>query len=262
MPVIAVALWSCNSSTDEVLGENTNHFPIANNNTWFYKVLNNDNEEVAEDEMRMGNDVVIGEHTYKEVETIAPFFGFYVASMNGNAIRQQNGRILLRGTFSLGDDFPFDLNFDLNDFVIFDANAQAGVQLSSVNGSFQETIDEIPITFNYQLLSFHDGKLDSFTNLQNLNFTDIIKSKIVLKLNVTTQQELLPGFPPLTLQILPLQDVVVSTQHYANNVGMVYNQTIFKYELNPALSSFNIELPFPNTFLDTQKEVLYDFNVF
>lgn len=246
---------SCSSNDDEQIAANTNHFPLTNNNSWKYKVTVEDENE--EDELKIDGTIVINNKTYHKMKANEPFFGFYSSSMNNNGVRQETGKIYLQGNFEPSDDLPINLDIVLNDFVVLDANANAGVQLDILSGSFSQDLGDIPLTINYQLISESDGKLDSFTTTENETFQDIIKTKIILKLNISTTQEIIPGFPPVTVQILPMQNVLVSTQYYANNVGMIYNNTNIQYQLNQALSQF--ELPISDSFSQNQKEVLINY---
>ena len=59
---------------------------------------------------------------------------------------------------------------------------------------------------------------------------------------------------------MPAQDVVVSTQYYAENIGVVHVVTDFEYELND-LSQYPIELPIPEASAVHQEEVLVNYSV-
>ena len=58
-----------------------------------------------------------------------------------------------------------------------------------------------------------------------------------------------------SLTVLPAQDIIVTTQYYAKNIGVIYNDTTIQYALNPAAaSSLNLPSTVPVSGNLTQQE--------
>ena len=75
----------------------------------------------------------------------------------------------------------------------------------------------------------------------------------MVSLKITSTQTI-AGFP-ITINILPQQDVVVSTQYLSKNIGIVYTKTNTNFTLNATIAA-QIGLPVTNSqvqeeFLDT-----------
>jgi hypothetical protein len=60
---------------------------------------------------------------------------------------------------------------------------------------------------------------------------------------------------PVTITILNPQNVIVSTQYYAEGVGMIYSKTDVNFELND-FSQFDVDLPIPQEGSSTIEEFL------
>src|SRR5690606_24430241 len=106
----------------------------------------------------------------------------------------------------------------------------------------------------YTLSSETGESYSSFTTPNNEVY-NIVKASVV-KLNMQVQVSI-PDFP-LPYTLLPAQDVVVSTQYYAENIGMIHTSTNTQYTLN-SLPGF--ELPIPQSYSEHQEETLSSFNV-
>lgn len=63
---------------------------------------------------------------------------------------------------------------------------------------------------------------------------------------------------PVTFPILNTQDVIVSNQYYARNIGMVYAATTFSYNLED-LTGLGLTLPIPETMNEVRTESLHDY---
>ena len=75
----------------------------------------------------------------------------------------------------------------------------------------------------------------------------------MVSLKITSTQTI-AGFP-VTINILPQQDVVVSTQYLSKNIGVVHTKTNTNFTLNATIAA-QIGLPVTNSqvqeeFLDT-----------
>ena len=77
-----------------------------------------------------------------------------------------------------------------------------------------------------------------------------------MNLKITTTQTI-AGFP-ITVNILPQQDVVVSTQYLSKNIGIVYTKTNTNFSLNAAIAA---QIGFPVTNSQVQEEFLDTYNV-
>ncbi|AWA30649.1 hypothetical protein HYN48_11430 [Flavobacterium magnum] len=242
-------LASC-SNSDDSSGPvtETDYMPITANNYWVYDVSGTNNIS-GRDSLYVGNDTVISANTYKKLRTLALPTGFFSNSLRNNAVREANGKLYLTGNAGLnfGDALPVEVA--VSDLVIFDKNAAANQQLGMVSGTLQQDVQGFPVTINYTLKSVADGDMATFTAPDTTVYTDVKKVKTILNLTISAS---FGGFP---FNIMPTQDVVTSTQYYAEGIGMVYANTDVNYQLAD-LSLLQIELPIPQSGSQNIKEVL------
>lgn len=245
-----ISYSSCSSDSEGTsTGDDTNFFPLTTSNFWTYDVVS---EGVSgRDSLYVGNDTLISGTTYKKMKTLDLANGFFSNSLKNNGLRTDGNLVKMHGTASFDLGLGTPLSLSLIDFILFKENATPNEQLNSVNGTFSQTVEGYPLDFTYTLKSIGDGELPSFTSPNTDVYTDVKKSKIVLNLKITTTQTV-GGFP-ITITILAPQDVVTSTQYYANGIGMVYTNTSITYELQDIPG---VTLPIPSSGSQIQEEFL------
>ena len=267
LAILSLSLVSCAvEGLEETIGENTNNtnntnnittftdaLPLNTGNYWTYDVVGATN---TRDSLYIFGDETVGAHTYKKFKNrnnIAT--GFYCSSLNNNNVRKDAGKLLLTGNLSLlqAMTLPTGVDLSVTDFIIFKENATNGEILSEKTGTFQQTISSLPITIEYRLRSIGGENFSSYTSPNNDVYPNVKSTKIVVSLKITSTQTI-AGFP-ITINILPQQDVVVSTQYLSKNIGIVYTKTNTNFTLNATIAA-QIGLPVTNSqvqeeFLDT-----------
>jgi len=251
-----VILTSC-SSDDSSGGaaSATNYLPLTDGNYWTYVTNVVGQPTSNRDSLYVANDTVINTKTYKKIKTLAIPFGFYSNSLRDNGLRKESDAIYMTGNagLNLGNVLPINLN--VTDLIIFKESATVNQVLGSVSGVINQDLQGYPLVMNYTLKTTALETLPTYTAEDNTVYTDVKKVKTTLTLSVTTTVTI-PGIPiPLTVPLLNSQDVVVSNQYYAKNIGMVSANTIISYELQD-FSQFGITLPIPQSGSQTQTELL------
>jgi hypothetical protein len=263
--IAVMSLLACSSDDNDGGNQpgNNEFLPLSNNNFWVYEISSP--QGIQQDSVYVNGDIIINNQTFKKMNAREPFFGFYAGAVHNNGIREDNGKLFMSGTFAgagLGDFI--DLNLELNNFVIFDENATANnQQLSVINGVLTEDFDGFPITVTYALKSFAQTQINNFEATNGQNYPVAKPVKIVLNIKVSTAIEVLPGFPPVNVNILNDQDLVVSTSYFVQNIGIVQTDTNYQFEINPQLANFPGfgDLPIPENGSSTLNEKLINFNV-
>lgn len=252
---LAGFIVSCSNSDDS--NENPSvsfEIPLETNNYWVYDV--DFSSGTSRDSLYISNDNLINGITFKKFKTkVTPAAGFYSSSLRENGVRKDGNKLLLSGDLAVGggQNLPVDIDLALDNFVIFQANASNNTQLDSQSGSFQQTVNYIPITVNYTLKSFAGESLDSYTTLNGDTFTNIKKIKIVITASASANL-LGSNFP-----VLSSQDILVSYQFVAKNVGVVFTETTFSYSIEPAIAT-QLTIPATNTQNQTETLDIYAVN--
>lgn len=255
-------LFNCTSSdngVDTTPTESLVEFaiPLNNGKFWTYKVQVAGSPTLR-DSLYIESDVVINGKIYKKFKSRNNVGnGFYTSSIKNNAVREDGNKLLLTGSFSIpiSPNLPAPINIDLTDFIIFSKNAANGTQLSTQTGSFNQTINNTPLTFDYTLKSEAGEAFNSFTSPNTLVYNEVKSTKITLTLKITTNQ-VIAGFP-VSVIILPTQDVMVSKQFLAKNKGVVHTNTLTSYNIS---QQFATQLNIPASSTQTQNEFLDTFN--
>lgn len=260
--LVGLSIFSCSSDDETPITENqtsdfTNALPLNNGNYWNYNVVGT---ATTNDHLYIFGDETIGAYTYKKFKTTNPPTGFYSSSLNNNDVRKDNGKLLLTGSLNLpqGQSLPIGLDLSVTDFIIFKEYATNGELLNEKAGSFQQTVNNIPLTIEYKLRSYGGENIGSFTSPSpdNTVYPNVKSTKIIVNLKVTTTQTI-AGIP-ITITVLQPQDVLTSTQYLSKNIGVVYTKTLTTYTLDATVAG---QLGIPATNTQNQEEFLDTYSV-
>jgi hypothetical protein len=196
------------------------------------------------DNLNAGNDVVLNTFTYKNMTTSLNNYGFYCSMLKDNNLRVDGSSVKMTGKFrfDLGGNV---LEFPVADFVIFKENALINTELgmpATGTTTFPVTVATLtlPITVNYKVKAIAGG--DSADIVYNsTTYTNIKKITLYITLdaNITA-----PGSSTITQVLDPInQDVIVSTQYYSKNIGLVKADTNISYKFSSAITNVAPTLP-------------------
>lgn len=257
MLLLTVGLIACNSDDDsnDTATITTNYFPTSANSTWTYS--NTDQNGDTEDSMFVNGTEQTNGNTYTNLDTEATANGFMVGVLTNNLVRRDGGQLIINGELSAPiEGFP-EISIPLNDVVLYNANVATGEALSTLSDNFTETIMEIPLTFEYTTTSIQGAALETYTS-GNETYTDVIRSRIVLNLSVSTS--IVIGATTLVVPILSAQDVLVVDNYYAADTGLVFSQATIDYQLED-ISTTGIELPIPDSDTQVSTTTLASFSI-
>ena len=187
---VTLGLLSCSSDDGNSSATQTTDFtdalPLNNGNYWTYDVVGTAN---TRDSLYIFGDETIGNQTHKKFKTLNNVAtGFYTSSLNNNNLRKDNGKLLLTGNLSVaqGQTLPIGLDLSLVDFIIFKEYATSGEVLNTKTGSFEQTVNNIPLTIEYILKAVGGENIGTFTSPNNEVYQDVRSTKIILNIKVTT----------------------------------------------------------------------------
>lgn len=259
--LFGLTLFGC-SSDDNSGADNNNSgdfLPQQLGNYWVYDVISD--EFSGRDSLYVSGTTTSQGNTYYTYSSSEVPFGFYSGLMTSGQSRVSDSKIFMNGAIGLGDMLgeDFDFEIDLNDFLIFDGNASQGTALDSESGEFEIPYQEdVTLKIEYTLSAKAGQNYPNYTLSNGDSYTNVKSTQIAVSVKITANV-VFSGFP-LSLTVLDNQDVINSTQYYANNVGVIFVNTDFQYQLNE-IPFPGIELPIPQNFQSNTKEVLDNYSV-
>lgn len=170
--------------------------------------------------------------------------GFYTNILNANTIRKDGDKLRITGTtgLALSQGLPIDIN--VSDFILFKENSSNNKELDAITGLIEQNLQGLPLKIDYKLTSVFKESLANFTVPGKESYNNVKVITLIANLKVTTLYLVPVINTPLTITILEPQDVIVSTNYYAEGIGMIYSKTAINYHLND-FSQFNVNLPIP-----------------
>jgi hypothetical protein len=247
-------LVSCSDNDDNSNTPISSFFPLTATSAWVYNV-SLDAQNVGRDSLYVNGETTINGKTYQKFSTASTPTGFYTSVLNNNTIRKEGDQLLLTGTTGLALDAFFPVNVEVTDFVLFKENSANNAELDAISGTIEQDLQGFPLKIEYKLRSIFKESLANYTVPGMVSYTNVKVIQLVANLKVTTLY-IVPGInSPVTIAILNPQDVIVSTQYYAEGIGMIYSRTDVNFQVND-FSQLGIELPIPQEGSSTVEEFL------
>jgi len=243
---------SCSSDdgnqTTPATGEVT-YMPDANGTFWVYDVLGS--LENGRDSLYISRDTIIANKTYKKFKTKEEPFGFYSGALNNNGVRKDGDRLLVTGStqVSLTEATPFNIN--ITDLVIFKQSASAGETLGTVTGTVNQQYNGFPVIVDYTLTTKALADVARLT-VNGTTYSNLKSVETIISIKISST---LAG---ITFSVVDTQNVVTSTQFYAENIGAIKTVTDFKYEIRPEVAA---QFDIPASSQQHQEELLVRHNV-
>jgi hypothetical protein len=234
----------CTGCDDSSSTSTSAFFPLTATSAWVYDV-SVDAQNIGRDSLFVNGETVINGNTYQNLKTKSTPNGFYTSILNNNSVRKEGDKLLITGTTGVAPNEFLPIDIDVTDFVLFKENSTNNAQLDAISGVVEQELQNLPLKIEYNLKSVFKESLATYTVPGRESYTNI---KVI--------QLLLPVInSPITITILSPQDVIVSTQYYAEGIGMIYSKTDVNFQVND-FSQFNIDLPIPQQGSSTVEEFL------
>ena len=258
--ILTLFLISCSSNDDGEsiipIPESYDYFPLSVGSHWTYN--NQDSEqENTRDSLFISGTEIIENSTYYQFNALEPVAGFMTNLLSQSSLYANDHELLLNGEFGTPpvEGFP-EISIPLIDLIIYDMDTNNGSLLSEFSGEILEVIEEIPIKIRYAITTvqgeiFEEGFGDYIDST-------VLSSKININLSIFAEFEILGTV--LEIPILQPQDVIKTTNYFADGIGMIYSDTLVEYQLED-LSILGIILPIPSEDSSNSSQNLDTYNL-
>ena len=265
--LLTIILFSSCSHSDNSTGDQdlsdlipTTYMPLTVCNFWNYDVQQVTpgavNTSIGTDHLFIANDTVISSITYKKMKTSAVPNGFFSNTLRNNGVKISGSSLVATGTFSIpfpGLTTPIQIN--LNNFAFFKENASINTQISSTSGTLHQTVTAsnttYPLDIDYTLKSVAQETLPTYLS-NGVTYPNVKKTRLILNLRITTTSS------GITATLLADQPVLTMNEYFAKNIGNVYTNTYFHYDIN---SSIATQFGVPASISQTEEEFLTTYQV-
>ena len=240
--------------------ESLDYFPLTVGSFWNYDNQVTEQQESTRDSLYVSGRETIDNINYYQLNALEPVAGFMINLLSQSSLNTNEYALLLNGEFGTPpvEGFP-EISIPLVDLIIYDLDENNGSLLSEFSGEIQEVIEEIPVKIGYTITTVQ-GEIfeDGFGDYTNSN---VLSSKININLSIVAEYEILGTI--LDLPILQSQDVIRTTNYFADGIGMIYSDTQVEYELEDLsiLETLGITLPFPSEDSSNSSQNLDTYNL-
>jgi hypothetical protein len=233
-----------------------NFFPLVVGNSWDYEnTLSSPSQQdiVSNETLSVSTTSEVSGDTVYELNSDNPVgSGPVTLALSQGKLNKSNSSLLYTGEFGLGlNNFP-EINFTLENTVIFDTSVSSGTELFSQDETIEQEFQGIPLTIDYTLTTIKGDNFDT----NGVTYDNVISSQLIVNLEITAN---ITDPLPVSVTIVQSQDAVVVTNFFADGVGLIESET------DTAIVFEDITLPIPNLPLDdisfNTLQVLTDYNV-
>ncbi|MEO0038795.1 MAG: hypothetical protein RIQ59_2006 [Bacteroidota bacterium] len=264
--LITTLLTSC-SQSNNTSGQDdptdaipTVYMPLSNGNYWDYDVQQVTpgavNSSIGIDHLFISNDTLINGVTYKKMKTTAMPNGFFSNTLRNNGVKISGSSLVATGTFNL--PFPgltTPIQISLNNFAFFKENAAANTEISTSSGTLHQTVtangSTYPLDIDYTLKSIAQETFATYTS-NGVTYPNVKKSRLILNLRITTTSS------GITATLLADQPVLTMNEYFAKNIGNVYTNTYFHYDINADIAS---QFAVPASISQSEEEFLTTYHI-
>lgn len=229
--LLAISLMSCRNELADLEDGTTSKaifIPSDLGNYWTYKVKRLTASD--RDSLFVQKDTTINGNAYKKFKTKFLPNGFYSTALNNNSVRKSNDRLLLTGKFKLDVIANNPTFIDLSDFVIFKESTSANEEIGTKTGTIEQIFGGRNVKVEYKLQTIGLPPLSAFTTPEGKTYADVKPVRMIVNVKIDDAPQTLLG-QLIVIPILLPQNVIISTQYYAKNKGMVYAKTDLSYQL-------------------------------
>lgn len=256
-----LVLTSCSSDDDAPteIQTQSNYFPLVVGNQWNYSNTSEDYNGTSDsnETLNVEDEILVNNiEKYQLISTVEEANVSITSILSTGLVYKQNGKMFLSGNFNFSleeeSNLP-DLGIDFEDLVIYDENATQGSILFDLDeGITLPEFNNITISATIQIQSKSLGNLE-LLEVNGVTFEDVISSSITVKIGVTASA-IVPPLPiPITVAIFDNQEVIASTNYFANQVGLIKSETTLNIEFNDLGTFFPLELD--NIFTQFSQEI-------
>lgn len=243
--LLSLFIISCSSSDDNGGGipaeETFNYFPLNSGTYWTYD--NESDQGITRDSLYVSGIEELNGVNYTVLSAELPVTGFMTSLLSESLVRATDTKLILNGELGAPpvDGFP-EITIPLDDVVLYDTEASNGTLLSEVTGEIEQDVDGIPIIIVFTISAIQGEALENgYGDFSNVN---VLTSNIIVNLSIAAAIEIVPG-TVISIPVLQAQDVVVTTNYFADGIGLINSDTLIEYQLED-LSGLGIVLPIPS----------------
>jgi len=184
--------------------------------------------------------------------------------LTSGSLTRTETTLSLDGDLALPQELADFIDFELmlNTIVLYDVQAGIGTELSTTTNTVTQMVGTFPVTITYTLTTTAQEFLESYT-LLGQNYTNVATADLILTLEAATNIDV--GGVSIPLPILNEQDVLVSTNFFAKDVGLIRAVTTTEYEIDPtavsALEAAGVMLGVPTTSSSFNTQELTSFSL-
>ncbi len=259
--IILIALVTFISCDDNVadnppIEPTIEYMPYAVSNYWVYDVESSVNG-TSKDSLYISSTVSANNSSYFKFGASDTSTGFATQLYANNLHRKDAENHFIFGEIDLGALLgdQFDLNITLDDEILLSETAQIGTVLAEQSNSITQTFNNIPLQIDYTFKNELKNTL-SMLNVNNEEYSDIIQTEITLNVKIVAIIDVLGIQIPYT--VLQPQDVIVMTNSYANEVGLIKSDVEFSYQMDEIQG---VTLPFPSSSSETMVQEITNYEV-
>ncbi|WP_124981462.1 chorismate synthase [Nonlabens xiamenensis] len=240
IPFVLILSLSIGCESDDGNAPTTDfsYMPLQLQNNWRYDVTTGSNTE--------NDDLEVTAQTgqsYELSSTPDPANTLMSTILTSGSLRETEGKLIGSGSVDFSIEGFEGLSFTIDNGVLFDQNARAGIELFSIAEMTTQTVQGYDLDINYTVRSVQQADVSMMT-VNGVSYTDVIHSQVIINASISTEVSV-GGFTT-NVNLLNPQDIITIDNYWARDTGLIKSDNQLDYELED-FSAFGLALPVPQS---------------
>ena len=214
--MIVSVMVSCADDDDSgMIENNSNYFPLVVGNSWDYQnsIESDENTQTGSETLTVSESLESNPERFSFEQSNVELAGTTTSVISAGEVYKEDGQnIVFDSDFEFDTDM-LDLSLPIENVTIYNSNTNEGDQFYTENGEIEETVNGLPVTINYELISTNGGFMPSM-NVEGETYEDIYISELTFNMSVSV-------FFVFNVTVLQEQNVTTVTNYFAKDVGLI-----------------------------------------
>ena len=229
------------------------YYSLTTGDNWQYDVTTDD-MDTTQDNLEVIGLTEINGTNFTDFESNVDSAGFITNLIAAGGLVESEGTLRYSGEVTIPLDETNNISLLIPEIKLYDQSiTTAGTQVDQITQTITQEIEGIPVTIDAFVTSTSGNTIEN-SSINGVTFPRVLTA--TLTINATISASILG----VQVTLLESQDVIITTNTYAQNIGLVNSDLDFQYEFED-LSSFGVTLPFPESASSFTNQVITTYDV-
>lgn len=213
---LSTLIIACADDDSSTVENNSNYFPLVVGNSWDYQnsIESDENTQTGSETLTISESLESNPERFSFEQSNVELPGTTTSVISAGEVYKEDGQnIIFDSEYELDTGGILDLSLPIENVTIYNSNTNEGDEFYTENGEIEETVNGLPVTISYELISTNGGFMPSM-NVEGETYEDIYISELTFDMSISV-------FFVFNVTVLQDQNVTTVTNYFAKDVGLI-----------------------------------------